>query len=68
MKHAQECQFSKLTLWVAVQDFTGTYKMDPLDHILPVLQKHTDVARLFILDSDSEPLQLTSIPSEKKKG
>ena len=60
-KHAPDCQFAKVTLYVAVQDYGGIPRHCPLDYIIPALEKNTEV---MVLDSASVELQLAPVPAE----
>ena len=59
--HARDCQFARVTLWVAVQDYGGIPRHCPLDYIIPALEKNTEV---MVLDSASVELQLAPVPAE----
>ena len=59
--HARDCQFAKVTLYVAVQDYGGIPRHCPLDYIIPALEKNTEV---MVLDSASVELQLAPVEED----
>lgn len=53
------CQFRRITLWVAAQDYAGiSGEADPLTHLVEAVEQYTDIS---VLDSDSEELHLTPV-------
>ncbi len=53
------CQFRRITLWVAAQDYAGiSGEADPMTHLVEAVEQYTDIS---VLDSDSEELRLTPV-------
>ena len=59
--HAPDCQFARVTLYVAAPDYGGVARSEPVTHIIEAVQQCTD---LTVLDSDSVELQLVPVPEE----